>query len=82
MNLSILNGHFKKQDAIALLTQMVHIKIAFHESSITDASMIEEIKMHENRIKQLQKELQDVRNEINAVDGHIDLKGLIEIGIA
>ncbi|MEI6263604.1 MAG: hypothetical protein WCP74_00775 [Sphingobacteriia bacterium] len=82
MNLSILNGHFNKQDAISLLTQMVHIKIEFHESSITKTSMIEDIKMHENRIKQLQNELHAVRNQINAVNGHIDLKGLIEIGIA
>lgn len=82
MNLSILNGHFNKQDAITLLTQMVHVKIAYHESSITKTSMMEDIKMHETRIKQLQKELQDVRNEINLLDGNIGLKGLIEIGVA
>ena len=82
MNLSILNGHFNKQDAIALLTQMVHVKIAYHESSITKTSMIEDIKMHEKRIKQLQNELHEVRNAINALEGNIGLKGLIEIGIA
>lgn len=82
MNLSILNGHFNKHDAIALLTQMVHVKIAYHESSITKTSMIEDIKMHEKRIKQLQNELQDVRNEINLLDGNIGLKGLIEIGVS
>ena len=81
MNLSILNGHFNKQDAIALLTQMVHVKIAYHENSITKTSMMEDIKMHERRIKQLQNELQNVRNEINALEGTIGLKGLIEIGV-
>ena len=55
MNLQLIQGQFSAGDAIDILTKMVEVKIKFHEAKILSQLNEEDIKMRENRIKQLQK---------------------------
>jgi hypothetical protein len=61
MKIQLLNGNFSGQEAMEILTKMIQVKIQFHEQKINEISGEEEIKMRENRIKKLQKELFEVR---------------------
>ena len=61
MNIPLIQGQFTAKDATDLITQLIHVKIKFHESKISHASSEEDIKMREQRIKQLQKDLYEVR---------------------
>ena len=64
MNISLIQGQFSTKDAIDIITQMIHVKIKFHESKIISTSSEEDVKMREKRIKQLQKDLFEVRKHI------------------
>ncbi len=64
MELSLIQGRFRRQDAIDILTRMVHVKINFHESRIQESSNEDDIKFRESKIKQLQRELYDCVQQI------------------
>ena len=57
MKIEPIHGQFSQKEAIDLLTQIIHVKIKFHEGKIASHSNEEEVKMRENRIKKLQREL-------------------------
>jgi uncharacterized protein (DUF342 family) len=61
MNITLIDGHFTGKEALDLLTQIIHVKIRFHESKIARLDNEEDIKMREKRVKQLQKDLYEVR---------------------
>jgi len=61
MNLRLIQGEFSPTDAIDILTQLVKVKIKFHENKINSTYTEEDIKMAENRIKQLQQQLHESR---------------------
>ena len=62
--MQLIQGKFSKKDAIEILTQMIHVKIKFHENKIHSQSSEEDIKMRERRIRQLQKDLYEARVKI------------------
>jgi hypothetical protein len=57
MNIQLIEGQFNKKEALELITQMIHIKIKFHENKINNNSNEEDVKYRETKIKNLQKEL-------------------------
>lgn len=61
MDLQLLKGQFSAADAIDLLTQVVQVKIKFHERKIQLTHNEEDIKMREKRIKELQDSLHDAK---------------------
>ncbi|MFZ1847395.1 MAG: hypothetical protein WAU12_10835, partial [Saprospiraceae bacterium] len=61
MNIQILDGEFKSNEAIELNTQMIHIKIKYHENKISVSQLEEDIKARETKIKRLQKDLYEFR---------------------
>ena len=61
MEIQLIDGNFSAQESIELLSKIIQVKIQFHEQKIHKISGEEEIKMRENRIKKLQKELAEVR---------------------
>lgn len=71
MNIHLIQGAFGTDDAMELITQMVHIKIKYHEDRIGQDSSEEDIKYRESKIKQLQKELFHLRAGIGP-----EVKGL------
>ena len=66
MNLQLIKGRFSKEEGIELLTQMVQVKIRFHEQKISKSHDEADIKMREKRIKQLQQDLQEARTALLA----------------
>lgn len=80
MNFQLIKGHFSPKEAIDLITQMISVKIKFQESKINELSNEEDIKMREKRIKELQKDLYEIRKHIESSKTSIDIKGEIEIG--
>lgn len=79
MNIQLIQGQFVPSDAIEIITKMIHIKIKYHESKISDLSSEEEIKYREGKIKKLQKELFAVRDEILTKKGKINIDAIINI---
>lgn len=61
MTIQLIQGQFLDKDALDIITQMIHVKIKFHEGKINSDSNEEDIKMREKRIKQLQKDLYEFR---------------------
>ena len=80
MNIQLIKGHFTAKDALDIITRMVHGKIKYHESKIAQHSNVEDSKHGEKRIKQLQKELYDIRKHIDLQKDLIDIDCTIEIG--
>jgi hypothetical protein len=66
MKLQLLKGSFSQLEALELLTQLIHVKIKFHESKIEKSHNEEDIKMREKRIKQLQQDFFEVKQLITA----------------
>jgi hypothetical protein len=65
MKIQLIQGKFNAQDAMELVSKMIHMKIKFHESRITNTCSEEDIKMRESKIKHLQKDLYEARNFIS-----------------
>jgi hypothetical protein len=74
MNIKLIQGQFSAQDAIDIITQMINVKIKFHENKINNAFAEEDIKMREKRIKQLQQQLQESRNYIEKKGENITIE--------
>ena len=79
MKIQLIQGEFSSDDALDLLTQMIHIKIKYHENKITKGGREEDIKYRESKIKRLQKELFEVRNQIDEKKGKVKLDAIINI---
>ena len=79
MNIQLLEGQFNKKDALDLITQMIAVKIEFHENKIQQASNEEDIKMRESRIKALQNNLKDLRAELESLESMVSLNSQIKI---
>jgi hypothetical protein len=79
MNFQLINGQFNSQEALEIITQLVHVKIRYQENKIQRSSAEEDIKMRESRIKQLQKELYEFKKEIEKNVGLVNIQGAIEV---
>jgi Spy/CpxP family protein refolding chaperone len=79
MNIQLMHGEFNSNEAIELITQMVHIKIKYHEDKINSQSNEEDIKTREDKIKRLQKELFELRKVVNSKTTSVKLEAIIKI---
>ncbi len=79
MNIQLIQGNFSAKDALEVITQMVHVKIKYHENRITKQTAEEDIKFSEAKIKKLQKDLYDARKYFETKGKTISLKSSIEI---
>jgi cob(I)alamin adenosyltransferase len=79
MNMHLIQGNFNAKDALEIITQMIHVKIKFHESKIGPDSNEEDIKIREAKIKRLQKDLHDIRNFIQDCGGKINIQSEIQV---
>ena len=79
MNIQLIKGQFSANEAIDIITKMVQVKIQFQENKINALSDEEDIKMREKRIKQLQKELDEVRTLITKKNTNIGIEAMLEI---
>jgi len=79
MDLQLIQGHFTAEDTIDIVTQMINIKIRYHESKIGKSSNEEDIKMREQRIKLLQQDLANVKKHIELQEGKIAVRGDVHL---
>lgn len=79
MTVQLIEGNFDAKDAIDIITKMIHVKIKFQEDKINDSSSEEEMKMRENRIIKLQKDLFEIRKHVEQQNGKISIQSSINI---
>lgn len=79
MTIQLIEGEFNPQDAKELISQIVNAKIKYHESKIADGCIEEDIKYRESKIKSLQNELSNLRNNISEKTGNVTINSLIKI---
>lgn len=79
MKIQLMHGHFSKTDALDLITQMIHVKIRYHENKIKASSVEEDIKMRETKIKRLQKDLFDLKKHLDSNNNAVSITSQIEI---
>ena len=79
MNIQLIKGQFDPEDAIGIITQMIHVKIKYHENKINRDSSEEDIKFRENKIKRLQKDLFDIKRAIDSNGTKVAIESTIEI---
>jgi hypothetical protein len=79
ITLPLIRGTFSKEDALDLITHLIHVKVRFHENRINDASSEEDVKMRETRIKELQRYLFEARESFRKLDGSILIESDIKI---
>lgn len=77
MNIQLIQGQFSPQEAIDIITQMIQVKIKFHENKINNSHGEEATKMREKRIKDLQKDLSTARKYIENQGENITLQSEI-----
>lgn len=79
MNINLIHGEFTSQEALDLVTNMIHIKIKYHENKILSGSSEEDIKWRESKIKALQKELFEFRNGIARTKDTLKLEAHVQV---
>ena len=80
--MQLIRGQFSAQDSIQLLTELVHIKIKYHESKIVSNSSEEDVKMREKRITTLQKDLFELRKAIQSNSGPVSIDSVLTIRLS
>ncbi len=79
MNIQLIQGAFSSGDAIALITQMIQIKIKYHEDKINIHTNEEDIKFREAKIKHLQNELHALNKAFHSKSINVAVEAIINI---
>lgn len=79
MNIQLIQGNFNAKDTLEIISQMMHVKIKYHESKISNNSNEEDIKFREAKIKRLQKDLFDIRDFIQNSGEKINIQSEIHL---
>jgi hypothetical protein len=80
MTIQLIHGEFNSIEALKLITEMIHVKIKYHENKIIALSNEEDVKTRESKIKQLQKELFELREATNSKNDNLKIDAIINIG--
>lgn len=73
MSIQLIDGQFTGGETMELITQMIQVKIKFHERKIHSSSSEEDIKMREMKIRNLHKELYNIKDYLKQVAGNITI---------
>lgn len=79
MNIQLIQGQFPARDAVAIITEMINVKVKYHESKILSTSNEEDIKHRETKIKQLQKELFEANKDLITRSKDLKIETIIRI---
>ena len=79
MQLQLIEGQFQREDALDLITQMIHVKIKFHEKKIENGHLEEDIRARETKIKKLQKELFEIRQQMKPENKQVKMNAVINL---
>lgn len=80
MNIELINGQFNANDAVDLITKMIHLKVKYHENKIDNSTSEEDIKFREAKIKSLQNQLFEFRKSIEAYPDKVSLNAMVHLG--
>jgi hypothetical protein len=81
MEIQLIKGQFPCNDAMEILSQMIQVKIKYHEDKIELSSNEEDIKYRETRLKNLQAELALVRSMIAGSNEPVSIHAVIQVEI-
>ncbi|MDE3124729.1 MAG: hypothetical protein KGK14_04380 [Bacteroidota bacterium] len=79
MTIQLIQGDFEHTEALDLLTQMIQVKIKYHETKINGHLNEEDIKFREGKIKKLQDELMQVRQFLSHKDKQIHIEAKVNM---
>lgn len=79
MTIQLIKGEFSPIEALELITQMVAVKIKYHENKINITDNEEDSKSREAKIKYLQNELLELRNKRITTKGAITIDAILKI---
>ena len=79
MIIQLMQGEYSPADTLDLITQMIHVKIKYHEKKMLKQNNETNIKMQENIIRQLQKDLFELRNSIEKNSKNISIESKINL---
>lgn len=80
MTIQLIQGDFTSDEALELISQLIQVKINFHENKINKMSHEEDTKRREVKIKELQKDLDFVRDYIAANGDRFSVQSAIKVG--
>jgi hypothetical protein len=72
-----MQGEYSPADTLDLITQMIHVKIKYHEKKMIQQNNERNIKMQENIIRQLQKDLFEARKKMEKESSNISIESQI-----
>lgn len=79
MNIQLIQGNFNAKDALEIITQMIHVKVKYHENKISKNKNEEDIKFREDKIKRLLKDLYDCKKYMEEKGKKISVVATVEI---
>jgi len=79
MKIQLIEGEFNANEALDLITQMINVKIKYHENKIHDSNVEEDVKARESKIKRLQNELFELRNQFSIEGKKLSINTTINI---
>jgi len=79
MKIQLVDGQFDVADGLTLISRLLEVKIRFHEDKINSLSAEEDIKMRENKIQKLQKQLEELRSKLDGKTSQLQLKAEINV---
>jgi fumarate hydratase class II len=79
ISIQLIQGTFNSKEVVEIITEMIHVKIKYHENKISKSSNEEDMKYRETKIKNLQKELYKLRNDLDSKNGNVTMNALIKI---
>lgn len=79
MKIQLIQGQFDSKDALALITEMIQMKIKYHENKIVKELCEEDIKYRESKIKTLQMQLFKLREVVNSNNEGLKIESVIKI---
>lgn len=79
ISIQLIQGTFSAKEALEIITQMMHVKIKYHETKISKSSNEEDIKYRETKIKRLQKDLFEVKKELVSKSENVSMHAEIII---
>lgn len=80
MNIDLIKGSYSPNETLDLVTELVHVKIKYLENKIETSLSEEDIKMRENRIKEIQRDFYELKQSIVNEERAIRLKSTISLG--
>jgi len=79
ISIQLIQGTFNSKEVVEIITEMIHVKIKFHENKISKSSNEEDMKYRETKIKNLQKDLYKLRNDLDSKNGNVTMNASIKI---